>query len=579
LTGPLDPDVRAFELRLDEALAARQTMLLGGTAALRLAANVVEHASAEHHQLGAHLALGLEILAPVLIRRTPGAEIDVETLLSDLEFAARYHHLRDLLYYTYNAPGSIEWTFGAERVEVRYADASLPRQLFITFNSWVVDSMQAFSDDARSQRITELLSGQAEFEMTPQALEAAELIEVEVNEKVRLYFDLLSDAAVSVGAYTYKDFVAVYRALLTKALYHRYHCQANGSRGSVSMLLSRLAADIEESIPDISADTAKRVVTDIAYGAATAKARLNAVYFSLYYLSEDDEIIMLPHHFAIWEGYVSLLRLVAQRDPQLFLRNLSGQIGESLVQRLAYSFERAGFRARTNVALHRYGPSLPDIDLLVISEERTLGYAVLSCEVKAPIPPSWAKDRLRVLEPDSIAKSFGQLERIVAFLGSEDGVGFIRDELPREGVPDFDEFAVLTWSVVATSENAGAFFGDRGTIIDYRTLERILTRCDGDMLYVLTALRKFPDWADSCFELAPNRVKVGSIDVSYEGRAVTHLMDFPPNEFNSVDAPEHLVRGMLENGDRPLDILREMGVTFDDKPVIVTFRDPSERTS
>jgi hypothetical protein len=553
-------------------------MQSGGTEALRLAANIVEHASAEHPPLGAHLSRGLQIVAPTLIGRSPGAEIDVATLVSDLEFAGRYHHLRDLLYYTYNAPGSMSWTFGAGHIEIRFADASLPRQFFISSNSWFVDSIEAFSDKARARKVRELLRGQPEFELTQEVLEATELIEAEVQQKVELYFDLISDSTVTAGAYSYQDFVTVYRALLTKALYHRYHSDANGARGALSMPLAVLASDIEASVPNVPAATARQVVTDIAYGTAALRKRLNPVYFSLYHLSETDEILMLPHHFALWEGHISFLRLVALRNPQLFLRSFSSQIGESLVRRVAASFGTAGFRVRTNVPLATYGTTLPDIDLLVISEERTLGYAVLACEVKAPLPPSWAKDQLRVLEPDSIAKSFGQLERITTFLGSDEGVEFLCNQLPQAAIPNFDEFAVLTSSVVATSDNAGAFFADRGTIIDYRTLERILRRCDGDMLYVLTALKEFPNWADNCFESAMDYVRVGDLEVSYEGIVIKHLMNFPQNGFRSVDAAEMMVRGMLEEGHRPLDVFREKGVDFGDGREVVAFGEGDDGT-
>lgn len=563
LTGSPDPQVQDFERRLDEALAALPTMQSGGTQTLHLAANIVEHVSAEHPELGAHLSQGLQILAPTLIGRSPGGEIDAATLLSDLEFAGRYHHIRDLLYYTYNAPDTVTWTFNAGRIEIRFADATLPRQFFIGHNSWLVDSMEAFTDKIPSQQIIELLRGQPEFELTPEALEATELIEAEVQQKLQLYFDLISDPTATVGAYSYQDFVAVYRALLTKALYHRYHSAANGARGAVTMPLSVLASDIEESVPNISAATARQIVTEIAYGSAARQRRLNPVYFSLYHRPDTDEILMLPHHFAMWEGYISFLRLVALRSPQLFLRNFSGQIGESLVQRLARSFEGAGFRVRTNVPLSTYSTTLPDIDLLVISDEPTLGYAVLACEVKAPLPPSWAKDQLRVLAPDSIAKSFVQLERISSFFRSDEGTEFLSNQLPQVGIPDFDEFAVLTWTVVATSHNAGAFFADRGTIIDYRTLERILRRCDGDMLYILTALREFPNWADRCFDRGMANVRVGELDVSYEGIAIKHLMEFPQNEFRSVNAAEIMVRGMLEEGHRPLDVFRDKGVDFE----------------
>lgn len=539
-------------------------MRSGGADALRLAANVIDTADAERTMWGHGLAHGLHILAPTLIGRTPGNEIAVENVVADLDFAAHYYSLRDLLYYTYNAPGGATWTFDKGKVEIHYADASIPRQFYMSANTWFVDSMAAFADKEQHQRIEELLRGMPEFEMTPAGIEAQELIGAEVDVKLGLYFNLVPDTSVDAGGYTFGDFIAVYRVLLIKALYHRYHAFLNGSRGIISMPLEQLARDIESSVENVSADTARKVVTDIAYGAEARSAGMDPVYFSLYHLPDGDQIVMMPHDFALWEGIVSFLRLVALRDPQLFLRNFSQQIGDALVRRLAKAFEDVGFHARTNVSLRKYHTSLPDIDLLIVSEERTLGYAMLACEVKSPLPPVWAKDQLRALEADSIAKAFEQLTRIRAFLDSDEGVQFLTDQLPREGLPDFDEFALLVWTVVATSDNAGAFFADRGTIIDFRTLERLLSRCDGDMLYILNVLRGFPEWADDSFERVMVEVQVGDIPVSYEVISIKKLMDFRPNVFRSADAPEEMVRDMLEAGDRPLDVFRNRSAESSD---------------
>lgn len=564
VSAALDPQVQDFKRRLDDALAARPVIRSGGTDALRLAANIIDTADAEVTMWGPRLAHGLQILAPTLIGRTPGDEIAAEDVFADLDFAAHYHSLRDLLYYTYNAPGSTTWTFDNEKVEIRFADASIPRQFFISANTWFVDSMAAFTDTERRQRIEELVRGTPEFEETPAGIEAQELIRAEVDLKLSLYFNLVPDVSVAAGAYTFDDFLRVYAALLTKALYHRYHPTLNGSRGIIVMAVDQLARDLESSIENVSAATARNVVTDIAYGTDAHRTRLNPVYFSLYHVPDRDHIIMLPHHFALWEGIVSFLRLVAVRDPQLYLSSFSHQIAEALVSRLAKSFEDAGFPARTNVLLRKYGPTLPDIDLLIISEERTLGYAVLACEVKSPLPPVWAKDQLRALEADSIAKAFDQLSQIAAFLQSDDGVRFLMAQLPQEGLPDFEEFAIAIRTIVATSDNAGAFFADRGTIIDFRTLERLLSRCDGDMLYILKVLDGFPEWADNSFDRVMVDVQVGDMAVSYEAMRIRSLMDFRQNTYRSAGVPEQMVRDMLEDGGRPLDVFRNRGIDFGD---------------
>lgn len=564
VSAAIDPRVQEFERRLDEALAARPMVRFGGTDALRLAANIVETVAAERGKLGADLAEGLQILAPALIGAGPGEEIDATDVLADLQFATRYFHLRDLLYYTYNAPGSTTWTFSEGSVEIRYLDASLPRQFFISWNNWFLDSMTAFTDEEQKERIHGLLRGSPEFELTPKGIEAQDLIRAEVDLKFQLYFNLVSDVSVAAGTYTFADFLKVYEALLVKALYHRYHATINGARGTVRMSLAELARDIEASVENVSAEVAAKVVADISYGEDTRRARLDPVYFSLYHLPDGDEIIMLPHHFAMWEGFISFLRIVALRHPQLFLRSFSQQIGSALVRRLAQSVEDAGFRVSTNVPLRHYATQLPDIDLLIISEERTLGYAILACEVKSPIPPRWAKDQLRVLEADSIAKAFEQLQRINSFFDTDDGVRFLREQIPEEGLPDFSEFALLVWTMVATSDNAGALLADRGTIIDFRTFERLLSRCDGDMLYVIDTLKGFPQWADDSFDRVMVEAQVGDIAVSYEGVAIKRLMDFRPNTFRSAGVPDELVRGMLDNDDRPLDVFRERGANFGD---------------
>lgn len=48
--------------------------------------------------------------------------------------------------------------------------------------------------------------------------------------------------------------------------------------------------------------------------------------------------------------------------------------------------------------------------------------------------------------------------------------------------------------------------------------------------------------------------------MSYESVNIVSLMDFGPNTFRSVDAPEFMVRDMLERGDRPLDVFRDRGI-------------------
>jgi hypothetical protein len=46
-------------------------------------------------------------------------EPDVQTLVNDLAFGVTYYQLRELLYYTYNRPDSVEWIFGNRTVDIK----------------------------------------------------------------------------------------------------------------------------------------------------------------------------------------------------------------------------------------------------------------------------------------------------------------------------------------------------------------------------------------------------------------------------------------------------------------------------
>src|SRR5207248_5917498 len=137
---------------------------------------------------------------------------------------------------------------------------------------------------------------------------------------------------------------AVYKLLLAKSLYHRYHATVNGTRGAVSMPIDLVAADLAESSSALTSDAARSAVLAMSYGPSAKRAGVDPVYFSLFHLAPSDEVVLLPHHFALWEGYVNLLRLVALRGPPLFLREFSGPIGAALTERLSQTFEAAGFR-------------------------------------------------------------------------------------------------------------------------------------------------------------------------------------------------------------------------------------------
>ncbi len=101
---------------------------------------------------------------------------------------------------------------------------------------------------------------------------------------------------------------------------------------------------------------------------------------------------MSPMRFAMHEGLINALRVCAARNPDHYLRTVSPVVSCNFVYHVAGFFESVGSTCATNVPASRSDWSVPDVDILAISEKLTLGYVVFLCEVKAPIPAIWSKE-------------------------------------------------------------------------------------------------------------------------------------------------------------------------------------------
>jgi hypothetical protein len=551
--------IQGFEQRLDAELARRPTMGFDANETLMLACNVVE-AEAVRRPLGGlagMLSDGIETFASYLVSGQSGSAPDVKQLIHDLAFGAHYHQIRELLYYSYNAPGSIDWTFDEGRVELRFHDRSLPRQFFTVWNEFVFLSMKTFDDFTSPDELRRLLKGAPEWELGEAHGVADDHLQKYADRKLAAYFSILApDADIDLGGYTYREFYAVYRVLMKKALYHRCQAELNDALGCIFMEAAELA-DVLAHEAGVDAASIFAVMKDLTYDKAAVGERVDPAYFSMMREgAPPSRIIMRPYDFSKAEGLVQLLRVVAQRRPRDFLSNVSNALGSQFVRRAQEAFEAQGFLCRAEVSLREIDPALPDIDLLVIAEEPTLGYVLLVCEVKSPLPPRWAKDQLRVLAKDSVSKAFRQADAIGAFLGKPEGIEFIRSILPEGGLKHFDDFVTVIDQLIITSDNAGMFFGHEQTpIINFRTLERLLDRSDGDILHIRTCIRTYNEGADTYLKTAMATFELGGLIVSYEGFAPTVLMDFPQNEWRSSPVQQQLIDDFVAGGHHPFDCL------------------------
>lgn len=378
MTMATKAQLQDFERQLDAALAALPSLQWSSTSALALASELYEIGAFSKGPGGAEwIERGYAILAGHFVAGKDGyeaemsREADVRQITQDLAFAQHYYMLRDYLYYSYNVPGSMDWSFEDGRVEIRFADRSIPRQFFTVHNDQLLGSQHHFHDFNHSDEIMRLLKDEPEGVVTPNVMAAEPLIQEEVDLKLAAYFSLIApDSQIDLGGYSYQQFLKVYGELLKKALYHRYLARSQEAIGAIYMAEEGLLNGINEEL-GIPPEVGRLVLKDLVYDRDATASRVDATYFSqMREGSGERRIVMRPNHFAVAEGLVNMLRVIAQRRPNTFLEQVSNEIGSAFVRRVKAGWEAQGFICHSEVSLRDFDASLPDVDLMVISVER-----------------------------------------------------------------------------------------------------------------------------------------------------------------------------------------------------------------
>lgn len=555
--------LKSFEEQLDAAFDQLPCWSYDGELSIVIAAQLIEQSfSKDDPNTAFQLRKGLSAILPRLIAQDEGADPDLEGLVKSLLFAGHYYNLREYLYYSYNAKTSCVWTFDGAKVGIRYNDRSLPRQFFVRDNNFFTGSMKLFEGYSAGEKIESLLRGTSEFAYTPQTAEAMALIEAEADIKLSAYFSIIDPSSpVPFGPYTYSEYYKLYRALVTKALYHRYHAKVNGVKpGHHCVFIGEieLAAAVAAEL-NLAPNVVQSMLNDATYSRAAVPKKIQPMHYPLIRLQRTGQYLLMPYDFSLGDGLVSILRVRASEDPEAYLQHVAPAIDKAFTETVARDFEKEGFICQKNVQLQDFDKSLPDIDLLVISLEPTLGFHIYVCELKAPIPAAWSKDNLRALAKDGVSKAFKQVGKIIDFLNTEVGFKFLRSLLPEEGIPHFgQEFLIVARAFVVTSDNAGMFFSDKDTaVVEYKTLRSILQMSDGDVTVINDVLHKFPSMVDDCFEPLEVSCSVGDLEVSYEKEAIRHFLTFPHIPYRSIGLDKGIAQNFIEDGHHPYDCLRE----------------------
>jgi hypothetical protein len=273
---------------------------------------------------------GINSFSAYLVSGTSGPEPALEALFGDLDFGFHYHHLRGLLYYSYNAPGSIDWRFAENRIELRFLDPSLPRQFFTVWNENVLGSQRIFDGFDVPDKLRELLKNQPEFELGEAHEAADKLLQAHADLKLSAYFSILdTNSEIDLGGYSYREIYAVYRILLMKALYHRHQAAANDHTGCVHVQADELR-DMLAQETKIDAAKVEAMLQDLVFDSKAAEDRVDSTYFSLMREgAAPRDIIIRPCHFSKADGLGPALARCCPAPPARLPLSSQQRIGRS----------------------------------------------------------------------------------------------------------------------------------------------------------------------------------------------------------------------------------------------------------
>ncbi|WP_438303349.1 hypothetical protein ACSHXN_18000 [Streptomyces sp. HUAS TT11] len=542
--------ITSFEQALDREMTGREIFKMPAPSVLIDVFGAISMADSrpEMNGLANMLKRGLDVALPLLVKSTASTrELDIGTVFQDLEFLSHYYLIREYLYYSYNSPESFSWQFEEGRVSIGFSDPSIPRQFSQGWNAAILDSIEMHRQGVNSPEIEELLRGKEEYGSGKHIIEAFESTLAEAKVRARLKFDLLdvASAKISLKGYGYESFRRVYEYLLAKALYHRYYARANSTWASFRFPKDQIVEELAVGTGLADSEICS-ILGDLTY---SPDKKLQPMYYNIVDHPALPDLLMTAGSMIDDDIPAHLLRVQASRDPNWFLSEVSNTLGDQFVDRLASMFEGAGFLVQRNVQLTSINPKAPDIDLLVVSREETLGYFVYAVEAKATLPAYWAKDYLRSLNKGGLSKAFDQVASVLETLGSEAGINLLAERvLSLDPTPLSDGHIVLK-SLIVTSQNSGMFFEKESsgcTIVDYRTLGQMLKASDGDVVYIngmLKAIREAP-----LPEIAKMNVDVEGISVTYDVVAGSDPVFFPPHEWKSTGLDVQVARDFFDHG-------------------------------
>lgn len=499
----------------------------------------------------------LEILSAKILENIGSSKNEtkssIETIIQACDFAGRYYFLRDLIYYSYASESSIQWNRHENVITIKVIDPTIFRQYMVEHHAWLTASVESIApvEVLSFEQLVEVLKRLPHGELVGEVgTKINTCIENEVDWKIsHLYSGLALESQVDIGGYSYNEFIAVYRFVLGSSLYERAYSMANDLSCVISYSNDELVGPIFDQT-GIDKSKSLKILHDIA---TCSEGALN-------HLQNENKFLLFPFTFSLRDGISDMLKQFARSDHEGFSSRCANVIGNTLLTEIENSFlQYKNFRIAREVDLQDFGRELPDIDLLIISYEPSLGFHVYVCEAKNTLYASWAKEYLKAKgKKGFVEKAIQQVNKVGEFLNSDVGANFLFDhiqtlfsDLDIKALFPTGDFLVLVEKLIVTSQNIGMFYPDeKVSIINIQMLKLFVRKSDGDVTYIQHCLHSLNEMLDKSTERATEEVSIDGVLIRYDVASLKVLFKIEHNEYLRKNIDKEIEQEWLRTGQR-----------------------------
>lgn len=559
---------------IDDGLDKNVALLGQAERSLEILFELVEqHYSRGDFRAGEGLRPALDVYTEKLVQNykadVPSLRVDELDWPDIFSFSSAYHWLRDLIFLSYDNPESVVWSEHDATISVKLQDNTFAEQIVYEHQLFALSSTLLRKEKPLPDEFFKMLGTTARWDHNnPDMEKILDHVRSLTDSKIETFFSYVPEVCgAALGSYTYSEFYKVYYGFLLFAIYERYHASVNQLSCVVTLGEAELVEETSR-IADLPTEKCSVILRDIA---SSSRGTFN-------YLQAECKYLLLPFSFSLKDGISSMLKQYAGRDSDRFSGQFAGLIGAALVDEISDLFAQfRNFRTEKEILLQSYDPSLPDIDVLALSYEPSLGFHAFVCEVKNNLPATWAKEYLKTKgKKGAITKALEQAEKLKSFLAAAEGVELLQ-RLIAKNFPDLDidklfptGYCITIDFLVVTSQSMGAFFPERSTaILNNTMLNHVVSRSDGDTNFILWYLWNMQRYIRSTYKEKTESIRVGEYTIEFTVPQVNGYIDIEYNSYLSSGELEKNEAESLATGYRFIDTLDAPGEPGNQKFLIV----------